>query len=193
MTGHPPTAEEPLIGADPGKLGDVKAHEMLLRFAFGAAISLGAGAVSIVVNPVAGGMFLAFPAILPATLTLIEKREGTAEAVTDVEGAAIGAAALVPFAAVGGYLLRTTGAPLSLTLAFLTWLVASIVGYLAVETFLRRTKERRMRGIPPAGGLPFERHPSGTGEVDVPEIARVRPDGRKGWSQPPATPHPPAL
>jgi hypothetical protein len=144
-----PAANEPFMGAEFSKLGDVKAHELLTRFAFGAAISLGAGIASIVVNPVAGGMFLAFPAILPATLTLIEKREGTSAAVTDVQGAVIGAAALAPFAVVGGSLLRTTGAPVALTLALVTWLTVSVGGYLGVEAVLRRGTARRDGGERP--------------------------------------------
>jgi hypothetical protein len=134
----PRAGQEPLVGADPGRLKDVKTQDLLVRFAFGAAISLSAGVVSIAVNPVAGGMFLAFPAILPATITLIEKREGTAHAVADVQGAVIGAGALAPFAVVAGALLRRTGAPLALPAALVAWLLAAGAGYLAVEPARRR-------------------------------------------------------
>ena len=132
---------EPLIGADPGRLQEVKPHELLLRFVFGAGISLAAGLVSILVNPIAGGMFLAFPAILPATITLIEKRDGTAEAVTDVEGAVIGASALLPFAAAAGFLLRRTGAPLALIIALIVWLLTALAVYFLLEIPLRRAQE----------------------------------------------------
>ena len=91
-------ADEKLFGADPGKLREVKVHELLIRFAFGAAISAVAGIVSLAVNPVAGGMFLAFPAILPATLTLIEQKEGTDQARMDAQGAVAGGLALALFA-----------------------------------------------------------------------------------------------
>jgi hypothetical protein len=135
-----PDRQEPLIGVDHGGLGNVKIRDLLLRFAFGAGISVGAGVLALVVNPVVAGMFLAFPAILPATITLIEKREDTAEAVMDVQGAAIGACALLPFAAVAGFLLRRTGALLSLTAALIAWILVSLTGYLAVEMRLRRIR-----------------------------------------------------
>ena len=42
----------------------------------------------------------AFPAILPATLTLLEQKHGTEDAVHDTRGAVLGAIGLVPFAVV---------------------------------------------------------------------------------------------
>src|SRR5205807_1721182 len=91
---------ERLVGAQPGKLGKMRPQELALRFAFGASISVVAGLVSLAWGRRAGGMFLAFPAILPATLTLIEKKEGTDDARHDVAGAFLGAFGLVAFGAV---------------------------------------------------------------------------------------------
>ena len=62
---------EPLAGADPSKLSKVRLGDLVVRFGFGAAISLVAGIISLAFGATAGGMFLAFPAILPATITLI--------------------------------------------------------------------------------------------------------------------------
>jgi len=135
-TGH----AEPLVGLDPGKLRKVKPHELRIRFAFGAAISIVAGVVSLVAGPTAGGMFLAFPAILPATITLIEKKENTAQAGLDVQGAVLGALALVVFALVTKAGLERTGSAVSLLVAGGAWTVASVLAYLVVEK-VRRAHE----------------------------------------------------
>jgi hypothetical protein len=81
------------------KLKEVEPGDLLVRIAFGALISVIAGVVSLVWNAKAGGMFLAFPAILPATLTLIEKKESKREAEQDDEGALLGSVAMFSFAA----------------------------------------------------------------------------------------------
>ena len=54
-----------------------------------------AAIVSLVFEVRIGGVFLAFPAILPATLTLIEKEESRRKAEDDDVGAVLGAAALI--------------------------------------------------------------------------------------------------
>ena len=53
-----------------GALAKTKWYEYLVRFAFGGAITLTAG-----ILPVFGGLFLAFPAIFPASATLVAKHE----------------------------------------------------------------------------------------------------------------------
>src|SRR5438876_639488 len=78
-------------GIDLGKLREVVPRDLALRFAFGAGISIIAGLAGLLVSSRFGGMFLAFPAILPATLTLLEEKDGTEHAVHDVRGAALGA------------------------------------------------------------------------------------------------------
>jgi uncharacterized membrane protein (GlpM family) len=52
-----------------------KWYELLIRFLFGGAITLIAGLLAKHYGPVFGGLFLAFPAIFPATATLVEKHE----------------------------------------------------------------------------------------------------------------------
>ncbi|TMA76496.1 MAG: DUF3147 family protein [Deltaproteobacteria bacterium] len=51
-------------------------------------------------GPSAGGLFLAFPAILPASLTLVARHDSRGDAADDARGAVLGAAALIVFAAV---------------------------------------------------------------------------------------------
>jgi hypothetical protein len=73
-------AAKPLFGLDLGQLRHMSAKDLLVRFAFGAAISIVAGIGGNIFGYVIGGLLLAFPAILPATLTLLEHREGNAAA-----------------------------------------------------------------------------------------------------------------
>src|SRR6266581_1060457 len=47
-----------------------------LRFVLGGAITLITGLIAARFGPVLGGLFLAFPAILPAGVTLIEQHDG---------------------------------------------------------------------------------------------------------------------
>jgi hypothetical protein len=56
-------------------LGRSKWYEYTVRFAFGAAVTVLAGLIAKRYGPAIGGLFLAFPAIFPATATLLEKHE----------------------------------------------------------------------------------------------------------------------
>ena len=71
-------------------------HELLVRFLFGGAITVIAGVLAKQYGPVFGGLFLAFPAIFPATATLVEKHEKERKACRGLSGAkrGKGAAAL---------------------------------------------------------------------------------------------------
>ena len=84
----------------------------------------------------AGGLFLAFPAVLPATLTLIERKEGTTKAWADASGGALGAVGLAAFALTASLLLRWNPVA-ALLLALLTWaLVAAGLYFLFRVTSL---------------------------------------------------------
>ena len=50
-------------------------YELVLRFFFGALVTVIIGIIAKNFGPTIGGLFLAFPAIFPATATLIEKHE----------------------------------------------------------------------------------------------------------------------
>jgi hypothetical protein len=89
-------------------------REYLMRFALGGAATVGAGLIAAGFGPVIGGLFLAFPAIFPASATLVEKhvrerkekaglkgsRRGKEAAALDAIGAALGSFGLAAFAAV---------------------------------------------------------------------------------------------
>jgi hypothetical protein len=71
------------------------------------------------------GLFLAFPAILPASLTLVASQDGRQSAVEEARGAILGAVGLGGFAA-SVWLLADKVAPgLALTVAAAVWFVIS--------------------------------------------------------------------
>ncbi len=125
----------------PAKLKEVGAGDLLIRFAFGAAISIVAGVVSLLWNARAGGMFLGFPAILPATLTLIEQKQSKREAEEDDEGATLGSVALLAFAATAAWALTDLPAGVAMASASAAWLVVAVVLYFVVVA----RAERRQR------------------------------------------------
>ena len=129
---------EPLAGADLGELRAVKPGELAVRFAFGAATSIIAGVATMLFGPHVGGVFLAFPAILTASVTLIEREEGMAAAIHDVEGAVLGAVGLAVFAIVFEAAVERTALGWALALSLGAWLAASVSLYLAIELARRR-------------------------------------------------------
>jgi len=110
---------EPL-GFDWSKLFKATSAETGIRFGFGAGIALVAAVLGAVLGPKAGGLFLAFPAVLPATLTLIEKKEGTARAWADASGGVLGAVGLAAFAFTAVLLLPWNPVA-ALLLALVAW------------------------------------------------------------------------
>jgi Protein of unknown function (DUF3147) len=54
-------------------LRETRWYEYLTRFALGGTMTVIAGLIAARFGPIVGGLFLAFPAIFPASATLIEK------------------------------------------------------------------------------------------------------------------------
>lgn len=130
------------VGIDLGKL-EFRLSEVAVRFAFGFGIAVIAGALGMIVGQRFGGLFLAFPAILPATLTLIEKKEDTTKAYLDMSGGVTGAVAMAVFAATAWVLVGRMAAPLALLIALAVWLLVAILLYLVVRaTGLYRLQDR---------------------------------------------------
>ena len=91
-----------------------KWHEYAVRFVFGGLITAAAGFIAHRYGPATGGLFLAFPAIFPASATLVEKHEtqkkrcaglngvirGRDAAALDAVGTALGCIGLAGFALV---------------------------------------------------------------------------------------------
>ena len=112
------------VGFDWSKLSKASPPELLIRFVFGGGIALVAAISGSLFGPRFGGLFLAFPAVLPATLTLIEKKEGTTKAWADASGGVLGAIGLATFAFTALQLLRANPV-VALALALLAWLLVS--------------------------------------------------------------------
>jgi Protein of unknown function (DUF3147) len=121
-------AERPSL--ELGKVREVRARDLAYRFLAGAVTSIGAGLLTLAFGARVGGIFFAFPAILGASLTLIEQQEDSAEAREDARGAVIGGCALALFAAIAAVTLGTTTPAVALVLATAGWFIGAIVGYL---------------------------------------------------------------
>ena len=114
-------------------------YEYVLRFLFGGLITSVAGIIAHRFGPIVGGLFLAFPAIFPATATLIEKHEkqkkqekglagdrgGQEAAALEAAGTALGSLGLIIFAALVWKLLPSHQHWLILISATVAWAVAS--------------------------------------------------------------------
>src|SRR5580693_70515 len=127
------------IQVDPSGLKQTKLHEYALRFVAGGVITVIAGVIARKWGPGIGGLFLAFPAIFPASATLIEKHErqrkqerglhgeerGADAAAIDALGAAMGSVGLVAFAGICWWLIPRYPAPWALGGATVAWLLVS--------------------------------------------------------------------
>lgn len=138
-----PQDGEAIAELRPEKLRKVKPSELLIRFVFGAGVSIVASLTGQLFGPVAGGMFLAFPAILPATLTLLEKKHGTEDAAHDDRGAVLGGAGLVAFALVAAGLFVRSAAVLAIVTATLAWTLVSLALYIGIAV---SSRARRAEG-----------------------------------------------
>lgn len=120
-------------------------HEYALRFFFGGAVTVAAGLIANRYGPAFGGLFLAFPAIFPASATLIQKHEtekkrkagiidsgrGRKAAALDARGAALGSVALACFAAMLWRLLPVWNAAAGLAAALAIWLTLAVLAWRA--------------------------------------------------------------
>jgi hypothetical protein len=60
---------------DFSSLRDARWHQFMVRFILGGTVTLCTGLIAQHWGPVIGGLFLAFPAIFPATVTLVARHE----------------------------------------------------------------------------------------------------------------------
>lgn len=128
------------IKVDFSTLGQTKWHDYAVRFLFGGLITALAGIIAKKFGPGIGGMFLAFPAIFPASATLIEKHErekkesvglngaarGRSAASIDAAGSSMGSIGLFVFAFVVWQFMPRDRAWIVLTAATVLWLGVSV-------------------------------------------------------------------
>jgi hypothetical protein len=129
------------IKVDPSVIGQTRWYEYAIRFLFGGLITAVAGIIAKKFGPGIGGLFLAFPAILPASATLIEKHEkqkkeekglrgtrrGGEAASVDAAGSAMGSVGLLVFALILWQFAPSHRTGIVLMGGTIAWLTVSVL------------------------------------------------------------------
>jgi hypothetical protein len=129
------------IKVDFSALRKTKWYEYAIRFLFGGTITVVTGLIAKRYGPVIGGLFLAFPAIFPASATLVEKHEkekkyradirhtarGREAAALDARGASFGCIGLSAFALMVWKFLMASNAIAILLAAMAAWFTVAFV------------------------------------------------------------------
>jgi 4-hydroxybenzoate polyprenyltransferase len=148
------------VHADFSALRRTKWYEYAIRFLFGGIITAITGLIAKKFGPQVGGLFLAFPAIFPATATLLEKHEkqkkerkglngtkrGRLVAGVDAAGAAMGAGGLIVFALIVWKLLPGRSGSMVLAGATLAWVIVAVSIWAAAEKLRQVQRKRFTRG-----------------------------------------------
>lgn len=128
-----------IVSISTSGLKQSKWYEYVIRFALGGLVTVIAGLLAKKIGPGFGGLFLAFPAILAASTTLVEKHEREKKeekglhglyrsrqaAGADAAGAAMGSFGLIGFAVVVWRMMPSHNAPLVIAAATFTWMTVS--------------------------------------------------------------------
>jgi hypothetical protein len=125
------------IHVEPSGLKKTRPKEYAIRFLFGGIITAITGVIAHFFGPLVGGLFLAFPAILPASVTLLQHHEDHEEASQDALGAAAGGVGLLAFAAAIWFTAASLAGWLSILLAALAWLAVAVVAW-AIAALIKR-------------------------------------------------------
>ena len=126
-------------------LRETKWYQYAIRFVLGGLVTAIAGLIAKKYGPSFGGLFLAFPAIFPASATLIEKHErkkkeraglagikrGRTAAGIDAAGAAVGTIGLAIFGLLVWKLLPFCPTPILLVTTTAAWLATSVLAWYA--------------------------------------------------------------
>jgi len=144
-----------MISISTDGLKNGKWYEYVIRFVLGGLVTAAAAMLAKKYGPSFGGLFLAFPALLSASVTLIEKHERERKAQkglhgtnrsrqaagADAAGAAMGSIAMIAFATLVWQLLPHHSARLVLSAATVIW--ASVAA--GVWRVWKRHYVRRLR------------------------------------------------
>jgi len=161
-----------LVQVNPAAIHRSRWYEYAIRFLFGGLITAATGIIASRFGPAVGGLFLAFPAIFPASATLLEKhqqqkreklglrgtRRAREAASVDAAGSSIGSVGLFAFALIVLFLLPSHRHWTVLLLATVCWLALSVLLWflrkrrnLAKHAFVRKIV--REKQIPPRSKL----------------------------------------
>ncbi|HZQ70274.1 MAG TPA: DUF3147 family protein [Terriglobales bacterium] len=142
-----------LVAINTSGLKQTRWYEFATRFALGGLVTAGAAQITDKLGPSFGGLFLAFPAILAASVTLVEKHEregkekkglhgvirGGQAAAADAAGAAMGSLGLVSFACFVAIFIPNHNPALVIVGATVVWaLVSSGVWFARKKKLCRR-------------------------------------------------------
>jgi len=111
------------------QLRQVRRKDLVIRFIAGGLTSIAAGAVTLALGSRVGGILLGLPAILAASLTLIEEDEDVEHAREDARGAVLGGCAMIAFASVGAVSFLALSPVVALLLATVAWAAVALGGY----------------------------------------------------------------
>ena len=128
------------VSAKLSALKTIKWYEYAVRFLLGGCVTVFAGLLAKHYGPIFGGLFLAFPAIFPASATLVEKHQrqkkqragivkttrGREAAGLDAAGAMLGSLGLAVFALVIWKLLPVWNVWVVFATAIACWLGVSV-------------------------------------------------------------------
>ena len=110
--------------------------DFAVRIAFGGVTTVVAYLIGERFGPSVAGLFLAFPAIMPASVTLVTKHSGEGKAINASLGTLAGTLGLAAFGAVVWLLGQQASAWLVILAAVLAWIVVGLGGWLALEQLL---------------------------------------------------------
>jgi uncharacterized membrane protein (GlpM family) len=131
------------VSAEPRRIKQTHPSEYAIRFVFGGVVTAVVGVISMGFGAAVAGLFLAFPAILMASLTLIANHDTRPAAGADALGAAAGAVGLMAFGGVVWLLNSHLSGVSLLSLATTVWLVISLAIWASLDALRRRGGTRR--------------------------------------------------
>lgn len=134
------------IQLNPSALTKTSWREYATRFLFGGLVTTLAGIVAKHFGPVVGGLFLAFPAIFPASATFIDdqerrvdhsERRAESAVAADAAGTAAGSLGLVAFAAITWQVLPDSSSSFTFIAATVAWFGTAILCWKVVRQLWR--------------------------------------------------------
>lgn len=148
------------ISINPDTFKQTKWYEYAIRLGFGGLVVALTGLIAHKFGSVIGGLFLAFPSIFPASVTLVEMHKKKKEqkdgncgdrrakkaAAADAAGAAFGSIGLLAFALVAWVCTPRLSVWLTLALATLAWAVVSFLAWLTRRRLHRMRRPNKMAG-----------------------------------------------